>query len=215
MVEPTPIPRVFHRVWFGGPMPAELEAYGETFRRHHPDWTFRVWSERNLPPLRNQRLFERASSYAQKADIARLEILHRFGGVYVDADVECLRPFDGGLLQSVTCFCAEESPRYYCTAILGSVPGHPLIDAVIRAMPVAVAAAPGAGPVVQTGPVLFTRVLHDRQERGLDDVVVFPSALFYPYHWSEPHKRRGPFPHAYAVHHWAGSWKQQLGKPLA
>ena len=37
-------------------------------------------------------LFDRAETYAQKADIARYEVVHRFGGVYVDTDMECLRP---------------------------------------------------------------------------------------------------------------------------
>jgi len=29
------------------------------------------------------------------ADVARVEILHRFGGIYVDADAEAVRPLDG------------------------------------------------------------------------------------------------------------------------
>jgi mannosyltransferase OCH1-like enzyme len=189
-------------------MPAELVAYGGTFREHHPGWAFLLWNETNLPPLRNRALFDRASSHAQRADIARYEILHQYGGIYIDTDFECLKPLDAALLDGVSCFCAAEGENYFAIGILGAVPRHPFLDTVIRILPAAVAASPQGGAVNQTGPGMFSRVLLERRRRGVDDVVVFPTKLFYPYHWSEPHKRDGPFPEAYAVHHWAGSWNR-------
>ena len=186
-------------------MPPELEAHGETFRRHHPNWTFVLWNESNLPKLRNQALFDRALSFAQKSDIARYEILYEHGGVYIDTDFECLKPLDE-LLEGVTCFTATEDNTWFNIAILGAVPRHPLFDAVIRQVPLSIAAAPRGAVNIQTGPVMFTRVVLERQQNGLNDVVVFPKELFYPYYVNEPHKRNGPFPNAYAVHHWAASW---------
>jgi FkbM family methyltransferase len=186
-------------------MPPELEAYGETFRRHHPEWKFVLWNESNLPKLRNQALFDRASSYAQKSDIARYEILYEHGGVYIDTDFECLKPLDS-LLEGVTCFTATEDNTWFNIAILGAIPKHPFFDAVIRHIPLAIAASPGGAANVQTGPVMFTRLVLERRQAGIDDVVVFPRELFYPYYVTEPHKRNGPFPSAYAVHHWLASW---------
>src|SRR3954452_9252859 len=86
------IPRIIHRVWLGdGAMPPEYEAFGETWAQHHPGWEMRLWRSSDLPPLRNQDLFDRATSFAQQSDIARYELLLRHGGVYVDTDFECLR----------------------------------------------------------------------------------------------------------------------------
>jgi hypothetical protein len=88
---------------------------------------------------------------------------------------------------------------------------------VIQEIPAATAAFPDAGPPWQTGPEMFSRVLLERRKRGLDDVVVFPGELFYPHHWNPlvgPNTRQrrantnGPFPGAYAVHHWAADWRQ-------
>ena len=218
-VAPTSIPRVFHRIWLGGPMPPEFAGYGETFRRYHPDWKFVHWHEGNLPALRNQRLFDGASTYAQKSDIARYEILYEHGGIYVDTDVECLKPFDPLLRDGVTCFCANEARLGLAVsnAILGAVPRHPFLEEVIQEIPSATAALPDGGPSWQTGPEMFSRVLLERKKRGTDDVVVFPGRLFYPHHWNPlvgPNRRQrptntnGPFPDAYAVHHWAADWKQ-------
>jgi hypothetical protein len=44
-------------------------------------------------------------------------------------------------------------------------------------------------------------------------VTVFPPELFYPYLWSEPERRGERFDHAYAVHHWAMSWKDATPLP--
>jgi hypothetical protein len=30
--------------------------------------------------------------------------------------------------------------------------------------------------------------------------------LFYPYDWTELHRRGETFPDAYAVHHWSSKW---------
>jgi hypothetical protein len=200
-------------------MPPEFVAYGETFRRYHPDWKFMHWHEGNLPALRNQQLFDGSSTYAQKSDIARYEILYEHGGIYVDTDVECLKAFDPLLSDGVTCFCANEARHDLAVsnAILGAVPGHPFLEEVIHEIPAATAACPDGGPSWQTGPEMFSRVLLDRKKRGTDDVVIFPGRLFYPHHWNPlvgPNRRQrrtntsGPFPDAYAVHHWAADWQR-------
>ena len=51
--------------------------------------------EENLPedPIRPE-ILERLRAPVERADILRLEILYRYGGVYVDGDLECLRPLD-------------------------------------------------------------------------------------------------------------------------
>ena len=66
------IPRVFHRIWLGdAPMPEEYVRFGEGWERLHPGWTMRLWTDADLPPLRNQAAFDVATSFAQRADIAR------------------------------------------------------------------------------------------------------------------------------------------------
>ena len=62
-----------------------------------------------MPPLRNQDLFDAAEHPAQRADLARFEILLRFGGVYVDTDFEALAPIQARL-EDVECFVARDVP---------------------------------------------------------------------------------------------------------
>jgi inositol phosphorylceramide mannosyltransferase catalytic subunit len=201
-VAPSPIPRIFHRTWFGGPMPRELAEYGDTFLRHHPGWRFALWSERNLPRLRNQHLFDSAPSPAHKSDIARYEILYELGGIYVDADLECLRPFDTLLRDGATCFFVSDAPGEYGTAVLGAAPKHPLFDALVREIPAAAAAPSSEGPGRPAGPAMLTSVLHRRSQHGSDDAMLLPGEAFYAYPWSQHGQARGaPVSDAYVVRH--------------
>ena len=44
--------------------------------------------------LRNRDAYLAAPNFGQKADILRYELLERYGGVYVDVDMECLQSLD-------------------------------------------------------------------------------------------------------------------------
>ena len=111
------IPKVFHRIWLGGPLPDEYVAFGESFQRCHPQWQMILWDETNLPPLRNQQAFAAATSLAQKADIARYELLYRQGGIYLDTDFECRKSLEP-LLDGVRSFAATEDERWISIGIM-------------------------------------------------------------------------------------------------
>lgn len=205
------IPHTIHRVWLGGAEPDWLAAFAATWER--PGWEIRQWSDDNvgeLFPLRNQAIFDEAPEIAPdhvgqlRSDVLRLEILDRFGGVYVDADFECIRPIDD-LLDGIDCFAAWESQdRWIGNTVLGAVSGHPFVDALIARLPGNVRRRRGSRPNKLSGPQYVTRVYRAEFEGS---VTVFPQGLFYPYGWHEvadvnPAGARDQFPGAYAVHHW-------------
>ena len=72
--------------------------------------------------LENQALFDRATSYARKADIARYEVIRRFGGVYLDTDMECLRPIDELITEDVSFFAGREASGFINISIFGASP---------------------------------------------------------------------------------------------
>lgn len=204
---PAGIPRVIHRIWLDQPITAEVAALGRAWQELHPRWLVRTWRDWELPALRHQRYFDAATNPAQKADIARLELLHRYGGVYVDTDFEPRRALDG-LIADAACFAAAEDGRWLGTAIMGCVPGHPFLAHLVDGIATSVADHPGAPPNRQTGPIYVSKQFVAYTRMGPHPpVVVFPAALFYPYHFSEPERRAEDFPDAYAVHHWSHSWK--------
>lgn len=190
-------------------MPTHLEAYGETWKQHHPGWQFQLWTEENLPELRNQRLFDQAEDIAPnnvgqfRSDIARYELLHEVGGCYVDADMECLKPIDA-LISGVECFAGwEVQNRWINNAIVGSVPGHPFLDDLIRGLPANVRRRMGSRPNRLSGPGYVTPVYRRHAKR----VTVFRQEIFYPYGFADvgTDREHGSFPNSYAAHHWENS----------
>jgi Glycosyltransferase sugar-binding region containing DXD motif len=198
------IPRIFHHLWLGpDPMPAEFQEFRTTWQRLHPEWEMRLWTDATLPPLENQWAFGVARSAAAKSNIARYEIVHRFGGIYVDTDFECKKNLEP-LLQGVDCFAAWERRDSANNAIIGAVPDHPFPRDLVSSLEPNVKRLPKANPeVTQSGPEYFTQVLARHPE-----VTVFPARLFYPYQWHERWRRHEEFPNAYAVHHWSMTWRR-------
>jgi prepilin-type processing-associated H-X9-DG protein len=85
----TRIPQVIHIIWLGTkPPPSCVSSWEEHFAERYPEWRVKVWRDKDIEhfKLKNQVQFEAAKYFAGKADIARLEIVEREGGVYIDAD---------------------------------------------------------------------------------------------------------------------------------
>ncbi|HTA96332.1 MAG TPA: glycosyltransferase [Solirubrobacteraceae bacterium] len=196
------IPRTIHRVWVGGkPMPAEYERFGASFAEHNPDWEMRLWSEADLAELEIEEAErKRARTHSELSNLMRYEVLRRFGGIYVDTDVECLQSLEP-LLCGVDAFAALEGEGRVGNAILGSTPGH---RAFVRAAQLARRTlGTGAHSVDANGPYLLSLILEQEPS-----VTIFGAHLFYPYRWDEPERRHEAFPDAYMVHHWAKSWAE-------
>lgn len=192
------IPHTFHRIWLGSPVPEKFDAYWYTWKRFHPGWEFITWGEGDLDWLKNRDLFDAAETWAEKADIARYEIIERFGGVYVDADFECLANIES-TLDGVRAFSAREDASHIAIGIMGAELGHPLFSTVTGRLWASCVAHKEQPVNFRTGPVFFTEIAKD-----FPGVTIFGPELFYPYHYSQPDP--GVYPGALAVHHWTASW---------
>jgi mannosyltransferase OCH1-like enzyme len=123
------MPRIFHQIWLGpNPLPNAFAAYQKTWLRHHPDWELRLWTEDNLPnPLRRAEAAERLRIPAERANILRLEVVWRFGGVYLDTDLECLCSIEP-LIEDTDFFTVLRGSGVTDNYFFGAVPGHPILD---------------------------------------------------------------------------------------
>jgi mannosyltransferase OCH1-like enzyme len=191
------IPRIFHHIWLGpDPLPDDHRPWIETWRRHHPDWEHRLWTEDDLPedPIRPE-VVERLRAPVERADILRLEILYRHGGVYLDTDLECLRPIDGVLRDEEFVGVCHKPGRITNTAI-ASAPGHPLLeDALENVQPMEMYWTNSSERLKEVaGPLLLERLMVD-----YPDIKLLEPPIFFPATAEEREE-------AIAVHHMARVW---------
>jgi FkbM family methyltransferase len=192
------IERVFHITLPQG-ADAERASIVTSIARYHPTWEIKVWQD----PLEESkfvlgRYFSKCNSGAQLADLVRLDVLYKYGGVYIDSDVELLRSFDP-LVEQFSFLIASEDGLLLTNAIIAAQKGHPAIKAIIDHL-LEIEPDWSRPPNETTGPELYSQLLC-----GRDDITILPRETFYPYNWNQPPKV--PPPACYAVHQWAGSWK--------
>ncbi len=187
------IPRVFHQIWLGPDrLPDEYARYQQTWLDHHPDWQLHLWTEDNLPhPLRRPEAAEKLRVPAERANILRLELLWRHGGVYLDTDFECLRSIEP-LIDQAELFISLAKPGRVNNALMGSIPNHPLLDHALEQ----IQPRQYYGHDKAATGVLFL----DTLLLGRDDVTFVEPDLVHP-RTAEARAR------AYAIHHMARSWK--------
>lgn len=148
------IPKVIHFIWIGpNPFPKDSLEYVRSWIDHHPDWTYKFWTDRRRPlPHKKMELhllsnfefmtlkdcYQESDNYAEKSDLLRYEILYQEGGLYVDHDVECFSTF-APFHQKYDLYCGLETPHEallsssisVCNNVIGVKKGHPvLLDAI-------------------------------------------------------------------------------------
>jgi FkbM family methyltransferase len=174
----------------------------ERARMLHSAWEVKVWQDPVQPDgYLLERYWPNANSGAQFADLLRLDVVYKWGGVYIDSDLLLLKPLDD-LVSSYEFFVASEDGENLTNAVIGAAKDHPALRRLIEEL---LSNEPdwSLPPNQTTGPVFFARVL-----KWEKDVTVLPRETFYSYNWNESHLMRNHH-HSYGEHLWAGSWKAE------
>ena len=135
------IPKIVHQIWIGSkPVPEKYREYQKKWQELHPAWSYKLWTNTDIkhiawssPALKQ--VFDQAKNYAAQADILKIQLLHTYGGVYVDLDTEPLEPLDS-LAHRFDFFGLLYGPHKGTLVIdaffLGACPRHAIIAKTLK-----------------------------------------------------------------------------------
>ena len=125
------IPQTIHYCWFGhNPKPAIIKKCIRSWKKYCPDYQMIEWNEENYD-LKNAPRYVKQAYEAKKwafvTDYIRLDVLYEYGGIYMDTDVELVKPLDPFL--KYDCFIGFQHERYVNTGLVtGATACHPFIE---------------------------------------------------------------------------------------
>lgn len=132
------IPKTIHYCWFGhNPLPPLARKCIASWRKFFPDYEIKEWNEDNFDvnaiPYTAQAYEHK--KYAFVSDYARFKILHEYGGIYFDTDVEVIKPIDD-ILEKGPFFGLEQDliDHFACAPGLGFAcsPGFGLLQEMLE-----------------------------------------------------------------------------------
>lgn len=133
--------KLIHGLWHEGHLPDKC--FADSWREKNPGADVRVWTFAEAERLMRDgsfawvaETFQRMPFLLQRANVLRVVIVAVLGGIYLDLDMECLRPLDVWFEKELVLGNAMRSPRtVVCNAILGAAgPRHPLWTHLLHAI---------------------------------------------------------------------------------
>ena len=206
-------PKILHYCWFGNQaMPEKELSCTSTWKKLLPDWEFKLWNEQTYDL--NGSVFARQAydkkMFAFVSDCVRAEVLYRFGGLYLDTDVE-LYPQFRAILGSCRNFVGFETKRQVGTAVMAFEPRHSVIKELCECY---------SGDFTRNGKMAIeanvaylTEILQkrglllNRETQQIDDVMVFDREYFFPKRLDDD--KFNITEKTVAIHRCSGSWMSE------
>lgn len=195
------IPKVIHYCWLSGePYPDLVQKCMKSWQRYLSDYQFVLWDKEKIKEMDcswvNSAIA--AKKWAFAADYIRLYALYNYGGIYLDCDVEVLKPFDDLLERSY--FVGRESHKDVIeTAVMGAESGLGWVKDVLDWYELKEFDTSQLNNPAIAIPVILKNVLSKKS-----NVAILPAEFFSP-----KDNRTGNVeitPRTYTIHHFDGSW---------
>ena len=197
-------------------MPEEFQQYIAGWRELHPDWEIKRWDENNFP-LDNDYVKKaiEGKNWSNVSNYARLYLVRKEGGIYMDIDFKLVKPLDE-LLENDLFFGFEsgtENEFWINDALMGASSGLPLLQKAIEKLTITF---DGLEQSNLSGPQFITKFLleefpdityGDYKNSG---VRIYPKDFFYPINFNERYKLidadKYISDNTVAIHTWGRTW---------
>ena len=191
----------------------------ESWHKFMPDYTYKLWNEDNFDVNCHQYVKEayEAKKYAFVTDYVRLYALYSEGGIYMDTDVEVLKPYDD-LLQ-LSGFTGYEGSKYLppVTGTLASEPGSEWVKEQLEAYNGVHFINPDGTFDLTTNTIRISKIMKAGGFSSDNTEQVYKGMHIFPVEYFCPRQTTGEFfltEKTYCDHHFMSSWNSKSGSLL-
>lgn len=206
------IPKIIHYCWFGGkPKPELAEKCIKSWKKFCPDFEILEWNEDNFDvaaaPKYVQQAYE-CKRWAFVSDFVRLKALTEMGGVYMDTDVEVIKPLTPYLHHRA--FAGFEHPERVQTGLLACEKDFPLFQRFLAHYDTASFLQSDGTPDVTTNVEVLTRLCLERgmicndSYQEIDGLALYSREIFCPIDFDTKKLRKTR--KTVTIHWFSGSW---------
>lgn len=207
------IPKKIHYCWVGSdPLPESAKKCIKSWKKYCPDYEIVEWNESNYDFMSIPYAKEayEAKKWGFVPDHARLDIIYQHGGIYLDTDVEIVRPFDP--LLTLHGFAGFQDENFVALGLgFGAEAGNPVIGELMRAYEGLHFINAAGEPDLTPSPRLNTDALvrqcglaANGEYQELESFTVFPPEYFCPRSFEDGILRKTK--NTYSIHHFDASW---------
>ena len=205
------IPKKIHQIWIGPKkIPKRYLHWGKSWIKNNPKWDYKLWTNTELNQLSmiNRSLYDSTTNIGFKSDIARYEILYKYGGVYIDTDFESLREIPNNLryFDFVSCLGFDYSPTILNGFLMASIQNK-IIKKIIYDLKKPKNNNDPMTIIDSSGPTKLTNIYFQYHD---NTSLILPSNYCYPYPSfllnSSVRKQSELTSLSFALHHWEMSW---------
>ena len=205
------IPKKIHYCWFGGhALPDSVKKYIESWKEKCPDYEIIEWNESNFDINTNIYVKEAYESkkWAFVTDYVRLYAMYNYGGIYMDTDVEVLKPLDVFLENQA--FSGFESSKLIPTGIMGCEKGFELFKEFLDYYNERHFIKENGSLDTTTNVSTITNIclkhgfIGNNKMQNIDGFVLYPSDYFCPKDYITG--KTLTTDNTYVIHHFSGSW---------
>ena len=209
------IPKIIHYCWFGGnEKPKLVSDCIESWKKYCPNFEIIEWNESNFDYSSCRYAAEayEARKWAFVSDYARLCVLNRFGGLYLDTDMEMLKPVDE-LLESCNGILSFEAKDFVCLGVIGANKSSPLLQEFIDEYEQIGFLNPDGTYQMVTNVRRFRKYLtreglkNNGKKQTVAGFTIFPQKYFFPNTFGMLFNK--PPRSAYTLDHANASWKDK------
>lgn len=208
------IPKIIHYCWFGrGHKPQLAEECIDSWKKICPDFQLIEWNEDNFDINSNRYVRDayQSKKWAFVTDYVRLWALYNYGGIYMDTDVEVIKPLEPFLYHHA--FSGFESATQIPTGIMACEKSNIIFKELLDYYETAQFIFSNGALNLTTNVVTITNQMlkhgfkPNNQYQVLDGYAFYPNNIFCP-DLNRLHDQKY-LKDTVTIHHFAGSWKSE------